>query len=75
MLVQFDADQYKIVRNITAALPRPPRLGVSYVSEAVAMVYDENHEPEKHIAGEIVWTWIFAASLVAVLLLAIAMAK
>jgi hypothetical protein len=39
------------------------------------MVYDENHEPEKQIAGEIVWIWIFAASLVAVLLLAIGMAK
>ncbi len=50
-------------------------MGVSYVSEAVAMVYDENHEPEKHIAGEIVWTWIFAASLVVVLLLAIDMAN
>ncbi len=49
-------------------------MGASYVSEAVAMVYDENHDPEKHIAGEILVTRIFAISLVAVLLIIISLA-
>ncbi len=38
------------------------------------MVYDENHEPEKHIAGEIAITWIFALSLVGVILFIIGLA-
>ena len=38
------------------------------------MIYDENHEPEKHIVGEIVITWIFAFSLVGVILFIISLA-
>ena len=49
--------------------------GGLYDGEAVVMIYDENHNPEKHIAGEILITWIFAISLVAVLLLVVGMAE
>ncbi len=39
------------------------------------MVYDENHNPEKLLTQEVVLTWVFCVSLVAVLLLIIGMAK
>ena len=38
------------------------------------MIYDEKHEPEKHIAGEIAATWIFALSLVGIVLFIISLA-
>ena len=40
-------------------------------SEAVAMIYDENNEPEQIISGEIVWIWIFAISIVGSILFAL----
>ncbi len=39
------------------------------------MAYDENHNPEKLLNQEVVLTWVFSLSLVAVLLLIIGMAK
>jgi len=36
--------------------------------ETVAMIYDENHDPEISVAKEIAGTWIFAISLVGVVL-------
>ena len=50
------------------------RHGGLYDGEAVVMMYDENHEPESHIGGEILITWIFAISLVAVILVIVGMA-
>ena len=38
------------------------------------MHYDENHEPERHIAGEIAVTWIVAFCLVGVILFIIGLA-
>ena len=38
------------------------------------MIYDENHEPEKHIVGEIIITWIFALGSVGVILFIISLA-
>ena len=35
-------------------------------SEAVAMIYDENHDPEISVPREIAGAWIFAISLVGV---------
>lgn len=35
------------------------------------MIYDEDHNPEKNIVGEVVGTWVFALCLVAVVLLVI----
>ncbi len=38
-------------------------------SEAVAMIYDDNHDPEISVSKEIAGTWIFAFSLVGVVLI------
>ncbi len=37
--------------------------------EAVAMIYDENHDPEISVSKEIAGTWIFAISLVGLVLI------
>ena len=38
-------------------------------SEDVAMIYDENHDPEMSVSKEIAGTWIFAFSLVGAVLI------
>lgn len=38
------------------------------------MIYAENHEPEEHISGEILFAWIFAIGLVGVVLLVVSLA-
>lgn len=46
-------------------------MGATLVSEAVAMIYDEDHNLEKNVVGEVVCTWVFALCLVGVVLLVI----
>ncbi len=48
--------------------------GGPHGGEAVLMIYDEEHEPVKHMAGEVAITWIFAVSLVGVILFVIGLA-
>lgn len=43
------------------------------VSEAIVMIYDENHNLEKNVVGEVVYTWVFALCLIGVVLLVIAL--
>ncbi len=38
------------------------------------MFYDENHEPEKHTSGEVAITWIFALSMIGVILFIVGLA-
>jgi hypothetical protein len=37
------------------------------------MIYDEDHNLEKNVVGEVVYTWVFAFCLVGVVLFAIAL--
>ena len=48
--------------------------GSPHGGEPVLVNDDENHESVKHIAGEIAITWIFALSLVGVILFIISLA-
>ncbi len=72
------ADAWEICENPHS---RKARIRLQFVNtggphggEAVLTVYDEEHEPVKHMVGEVAITWILTVSLVGVILFVIGLA-